>query len=100
MTAPLTQEHFDARLEEILLAVKAGFDDTASKAELAVVKATMVTKDYLDDKLADLKGDLIVKLRKEDAKVEFLISLLRSRAIITDDDLRKFRTEFQVFPIL
>lgn len=29
----------------------------------------MVTKDYLDDKLADLRGDLVVLTKKEDAKV-------------------------------
>ena len=33
------------------------------------VEATMVTKSYLDDKLIDLKGDLVKFVREEDAKV-------------------------------
>jgi len=34
------------------------------------VEATMVTKDYLDDKLSDLRGDLVVLMRKEDKKLQ------------------------------
>lgn len=37
--------------------------------EITMIKSTMVTKDYLDDKLSDLKGDLVVLMRKEDRKV-------------------------------
>lgn len=37
----------------------------------------MVTKDYLDDKLADLKGDLVVLMRKEDAKLQALVDVLQ-----------------------
>jgi len=109
MAIPLTQEHFDERLEEILLAVKAGFDDTASKADLAQmaskadlrrIEALMVTKGYLDEKIADLKGDLIVKLRKTNEKLDFIVSLLRAHAVFSDDDLKRIRTEFQIFPQL
>lgn len=39
------------------------------KGEVGTIKATMVTKNYLDDKLADLRGDLVVMMRKEDSKV-------------------------------
>jgi len=35
---------------------------------LTTVEATMVTKSYLDDKLADLEGSVIVRQRKEDKK--------------------------------
>ncbi len=34
------------------------------------IESTMVTKDYLDEELASLRGDLIVVLRKEDRKLE------------------------------
>lgn len=40
---------------------------------MSKVEATMVTKDYLDDKLADLRGDLIVIMRKEDKKLHVLL---------------------------
>lgn len=34
----------------------------------------LVTKDYLDEKLSDLAGDLTVLMRKEDRKLGALIS--------------------------
>lgn len=37
---------------------------------LTRVEATMVTKSYLDDKLADLKGDLIEKMRKQESRIK------------------------------
>lgn len=40
---------------------------------LSRIEATMVTKDYLDDKLADLRGDLVVIMRKEDKKLHVLL---------------------------
>ena len=36
---------------------------------LIKVEATMVDKDYLDSKLADLRGDIVVIVRNEDMKV-------------------------------
>ena len=51
---------------------------------LAKIKSTMVTKDYLDDKLADLRGDLVVLMRKEDTKMIKLVEILKRRAIITE----------------
>jgi hypothetical protein len=35
------------------------FDVSNLKTEIARIKATMVTKDYLDDKLADLHSDIV-----------------------------------------
>ncbi len=39
------------------------------KSEIVGIKAHMVTKSYLDDKLADLKGDMIAFIRREDAQL-------------------------------
>lgn len=66
---------------------------------LGKVEATMVTKSYLDDKLADLEGTVIVRQRKEDQKVNLLIDLVRKRAVLKEDDVRSLR-EIQVFPSL
>ena len=41
--------------------------------------AQLPTKSYLDDKLADLEGDLIKKLRKEDEKVNRLAEILKQK---------------------
>lgn len=48
------------------------------------IEANMVTKDYLDNKLADLRGDLVVLTRKEDTKMIKLVEILKRRAIITE----------------
>lgn len=39
------------------------------KHEVGRIEATMVTKNYLDDKLAQLRGEMMMTLRKEDTKV-------------------------------
>ncbi len=50
------------------------------------IEVTMVTKDYLDDKLSDLRGDLVVLMRKEDNKMVRLIDILKKRKVITETD--------------
>jgi hypothetical protein len=55
---------------------------------LAKVEATMVTKDYLDDKLGDLRGDLTILMRKEDTKMKALVAILHKRGVITEDDTK------------
>ena len=54
------------------------------KSEIVGIKASMVTKDYLDEKLGDLRGDLVVLMRKEDTKVGKLIEILKRRKVITE----------------
>lgn len=55
---------------------------------LAYVKSQMVTKEYLDDKLADLRGDIIVMLRKEDNRLTSLVGILHGKKVISDDDVQ------------
>lgn len=61
------------------------------------IETTMVTKSYLDDKLADLEGNLISKLRKEDEKVNCLIEILQNKSVLSSEDTKQFQ-EFQIFP--
>ena len=63
------------------------FDNVES--EIKIIKATMVTKDYLDDKLADLRGDLVVLMRKEDTKVGKLIDVLKRRKVISEEETKE-----------
>ena len=82
--------------EDILSAVNAGFttvtteiheikqDITGIKGRLNNVESQMVTKDYLDDKLHDLRGDLTVVIRKEDRKVVALIDELRQTKVLSE----------------
>lgn len=109
--AELTVERFEEGMESFAKIVKEGFDATASKveveglhkdlkADLRRIEALMVTKSYLDEKLFILKGDLIEKLRKTNEKLDFVVALLRARSILSDDDLKRIRSEFQIFPSL
>lgn len=57
----------------------------------------MVTKDYLDDKLYDLRGDLVVLMRKEDKKVQSLVELLHSKKVISEKEA-KLILSMDLFP--
>lgn len=62
------------------------------KTDMTSVKSTMVTKDYLDDKLADLRGDLVVLTRKEDQKVVALVEELLRTGILAKDAAKRILT--------
>lgn len=44
--------------------------------------------DAMDQKNADLKADLVILLRKGDTKLISLISLLKNKQVITEDEAR------------
>ncbi|MFZ6015138.1 MAG: hypothetical protein ACOYUZ_02160 [Patescibacteria group bacterium] len=50
---------------------------------LTRVEANMVTKAYLDDKLADMRGDLTAYDRQQDKKVDFLTRTLERKKVLT-----------------
>jgi len=64
---------------------------------LTDIQTQMVTKAYLDDKLSDLSGDLITKLRKEDQKVNRLLDILRTKNVLSESDIRELGN-LVVFP--
>lgn len=59
------------------------------KSRLGKVESNMVTKDHLDEKLGDLRGDLVILTRKEDKKVKRLVDILRKRNIISDNEVKE-----------
>jgi len=59
------------------------------ETKLTRVESLMVTKDYLDDKLADLKGDLVLLTRKEDKKLKMLIQILEKRRLISPEEVKQ-----------
>ena len=76
-------------INEFSTRVDERFDKVEGKVDIingrvGKIEATMVTKDYLDDKLSDLRGDLVVLMRKEDTKMVKLIEILKRRAVITE----------------
>ena len=116
-------EHQNITTDELAIMIKAGFDATDKrfdatdkrfdgvdkrfdgvdkeivgiKNQLNKIEASMVTKPYLDDKLAELEGSVIVRQRKEDQKVNLLIDLLRKKSVLQDTDVRSLN-DIEVFP--
>jgi hypothetical protein len=60
----------------------------AIDSELKFIKSVMVTKDYLDDKLLDMKGDMVVMMRKEDEKVKTLVQILKQKNLLNDAEVK------------
>lgn len=56
---------------------------------LVSIENKMVTKDYLDDKLYDLRGDLISLTRKEDEKLGTLVQILKKRKVINPSEAKQ-----------
>ncbi|MCI0479806.1 hypothetical protein L0Y59_04645, partial [Candidatus Uhrbacteria bacterium] len=51
-------------------------DVGALRSDVVYLKNQMVTKDYLDDKLADLRGDMVALTRKLNVKLSDLVEHL------------------------
>jgi uncharacterized protein YydD (DUF2326 family) len=77
----------DDAKQEILEAISTFSNEVDQR--FSNIEANMVTKDYLDDKLADLRGDLVVLVRKEDRKLAATLELLVERSVITQDDAKR-----------
>lgn len=58
------------------------------KSDIVRIGSQMVTKSYLDDKLANLKGDMVVLLRTEDQKVNRLVGVLAEKGTLTPIETR------------
>ena len=69
------------------------------QSDIGIMQSTMVTKDFLTEKLADLRGDLVVLTRKEDRKLVALIALLRGKHLIEDNEAKSL-LEMEPFPEL
>lgn len=56
----------------------------ATKEDLEKLRLAMA--DHLDEKLGDLKGDLVILMRKEDHKLINLIELLLNKKVISEKE--------------
>lgn len=65
------------------------------KREIGEFKTDL--KDYIDEKLADLHGDIVVLMRKEDYKVLHLIKLLKEKKILEDKEVKEL-IKMEPFP--
>jgi hypothetical protein len=63
------------------------------------MKSNMVTKDYLDRKMADMKGDLVAMIRDEDKKLGITVETLAEKKVISKDDEKRILS-MEPFPKL
>ena len=67
-------------------ATKDDLKTLATKNELWKIRDEIL--DGMDEKLADLRGDLVILTRKEDNKLKFLIGLLAKKKVLNEDDVK------------
>ena len=87
-------------IEDLAIITKKGFDEVDKRFEavdkrLEKIEQRIIqlpTKEYLDDKLADLRGDIILLLRREDKRLQILIDKLREKNILQDKDIKELET--------
>lgn len=77
-------------------------DSRLSKVESDVLAldgkvVQLPTKSYLDDKVANLEGGLITKLRKEDEKINRLAEMLKDKEVLSDSDIQELQ-QLEIFP--
>ncbi len=77
-------EHRFQKIEHRLDSMDTRLDSMDQR--LNTVESQMVTKEYLDDKLADLRGDLVVMMRKEDNKLKKLVDILEQHQVISGSE--------------
>jgi archaellum component FlaC len=53
------------------------------------IEGTMVTKEYLDNALIDVRADFISHIKAKDKKVDTLIDILREKKVITSQESKK-----------
>jgi archaellum component FlaC len=58
-------------------------------SEVTKISAVMVTKDYLDEKLADLRGDLVALARKSNRKLSTLVDELVKKGSLSAQAAKK-----------
>ena len=64
-------------------------DLAAVDKRLSRVESEMATKEYIDNKFADWRGDMVSMTRKEDIKLKTLVNILGERKVITAKDQKK-----------
>ena len=89
---------WDDNLEPAFKGVNKEIENVNKKIEAIKGQiAQLPTKSYLDDKLANLEGGLIAKLRKEDEKVNRLAGILKDKKVLSAGDIAELEN-LQVFP--
>lgn len=96
---PLTRKDLGEFTEETLLPAVGRIIgvNIEEKVPPMLNKVKLDLMDYVDEKIADLRGDIIVLLRKEDRRFLHLVEVLYRKDILTGDDIKVIE-ELQLFP--
>lgn len=89
-------------LEDLAVMITTGLEDVKTKLreeiknektelgkDITSIKSQMVTKEYLDTKLADLRGNLVTIIRDEDKKLMRQTEMLVDKKILSKDEQRE-----------
>ena len=82
-------------IEQNIVPVLDNLDKRLTKIESNMT--TVATKDDLNRGVASIKGDLTLKLRDEDRKVNLLIRLLQEKNLLKEEDVQILK-QIEVFP--
>ena len=88
------KEEFDEKMEKIDERFKK-IDERFDSLKQEMNKQKLDILDAVDNKLAHLKGDLVILMRKEDKKVVALVEILKEDKVIT---LEKAKTVLAMEP--
>lgn len=84
----LQDEHFDIKIDQKLQKLEERLDKKLEE-KLAPIRATMVTKEYLDKKMAEQKGEMMLIIRKEDTKLTTLVEKLGDKKVLNQTDTKQ-----------
>ncbi len=70
------------------MVIKEELEEKMNDLKQEMNKQKLDILDAVDDKLAHLKGDLVVLMRKEDKKVITLVGILKEKKILTLDEAK------------
>lgn len=87
----------DGRLDHVENRLGSVENKMVTKEEFKQEMVKVVTKEYLDDKLSDLKGNLVGLVRKEDHKVDTVVTILHDHKVLTGQDLEQIN-QVGLFP--
>jgi hypothetical protein len=106
-------KEIEQKIDALAGAVKIGFDEVGQRFDrlegrvdglegrfdgLEKKVNTLPDRDDLDRAVATIKGELIVKDRHLNEKIEYVVSLLHERGVFNAHDVERIQREYQVFP--
>lgn len=90
--------HMDVRLDRVEQDTSVlKTDMSVMKKDMIRVSSSMVTKDHFDDKVADLRADLVMLARKGNTKFSALVEQLLEQRVLDQNTARRLLA-FEPFP--